>query len=144
MMQIRRRGLVTTALSLGVVCVLAATSPAKADPAADIRSVIQSQITAFQADDFVTAFGYAADGIRQMFENPDRFGQMVRDGYPMVYRPSSLRWLELRAAKGRQMQHVLVTDAAGRAHLLRYEMISTAQGWKIAGVYLLPAPDLGA
>jgi len=32
----------------------------------------------------------------------------------------------------------------GVVHILEYAMIQTADGWRIAGVQLLPAPDVGA
>ena len=40
-------------------------------------------------------------------------------------------------------QRVMITDAAGRTHLLDYEMIETPEGWQINGVSLLPAPETG-
>lgn len=63
---------------------------------AAIRGVIGSQLDAFEADDVDRAFGFASNGIRGMFGTPERFGQMVREGYPMVWRPGEVRYLELR------------------------------------------------
>jgi hypothetical protein len=108
-----------------------------------IQAVILGQIEAFRSDDFAAAFGFASDGIRRLFGSAERFGQMVRQGYPMVHRPAGLKWLDLREAHGRQMQRVQITDAQGRSHELLYDMVLTATGWKIAGVHLLPAPDVG-
>ena len=56
--------------------------PVRADDAA--RQVISDQIAAFQQDDFETAFTYASPMIKGIFGTPERFGQMVREGYPMV------------------------------------------------------------
>ena len=42
------------------------------------------------------AFDYASPTIRGIFGSPDRFGAMVQQGYPMVYRPSEVRYLERR------------------------------------------------
>lgn len=116
--------------------------PALANPA-DWRGVITRQIEAFRADDFATAFTYASPAIKGIFGTPEVFGQMVRQGYPMVHRPQSMRFLDAEELGGRQMQKLLITDAAGVSYLALYEMIETPEGWKINGVRILPAPDLG-
>ncbi|MEM9796734.1 MAG: DUF4864 domain-containing protein [Pseudomonadota bacterium] len=116
---------------------------AQADETA-IQGVIDSQIAAFRADDFETAFTYAAPGIQGMFRNPTNFGRMVREGYPMVWRPSQVEYLGTRTQGAIWRQDVLVTDAQGQVFTLAYSMVETAEGWKIAGVELLRQPDVGA
>jgi hypothetical protein len=108
-----------------------------------IEAVINDQITAFLADDFDTAFTYASPNIRQLFGSAQRFGQMVRDGYPMVHRPAEVRMLEQRPLGAGIDQRVLIRDAAGAVHLLSYMMIETPQGWQINGVQILRAPEIG-
>lgn len=110
----------------------------------DIRSVIGNQITAFQADDFGAAFGFASPTIKGMFGSPERFGAMVRQGYPMVHRPDEVRYLGLRQESGRQVQWVMIRDGQGRVHFLDYEMIEAEGGWQINGVRLLPPQGAGA
>ena len=61
-----------------------------------IRSTITGQMEAFRADDFERAFTFAAPNIKRMFGSPDRFGTMVRNGYPMVWKNTGVRYLELR------------------------------------------------
>jgi hypothetical protein len=117
--------------------------PALADEPA-IRSTIQSQIDAFLADDFETAFTYASPGIKGMFRTPERFGEMVRSGYPMVWRPAEVRWLDLRRDGARIVQRVMIIDQRGGLHLLDYLMIEGPTGWQIAGVQLLRNPVVGA
>ncbi len=117
-----------------------AEGPARAGA---IEEVISSQIEAFRADDFDAAFDYASPTIRGMFGSPERFGRMVREGYPMVHRPETLRFGDLREARGRLWQRVIVSDAAGRVHLLDYQMIETDGGWRINGVVLVPAQEAG-
>ncbi|MFN4158102.1 MAG: DUF4864 domain-containing protein [Gemmobacter sp.] len=109
-----------------------------------IESAIRSQIDAFLADDFATAFTFAAPNIKGMFRTPENFGAMVKNGYPMVHRPSSVRMLELREVAGGLSQRVMVTDAEGRTHLLDYQMLQTSDGWQINGVQLLKAAGVGA
>jgi hypothetical protein len=110
----------------------------------EIRGVIERQITAFQADDFAAAFTHASPGIKGMFGSAERFGAMVRQGYPMVHRPDEVRYLGLRTESGRQVQRVMIRDAQGRVHFLDYEMIETEGGWQINGVRLLPPQGAGA
>ncbi len=110
----------------------------------DIRGVIGNQITAFQADDFGAAFDFASPSIKGIFGTPERFGQMVQQGYPMVHRPEDVRFLGLRQEGGRTMQRVMIRDGQGRVHALDYEMIETPEGWQINGVRLLPPQGAGA
>jgi hypothetical protein len=114
------------------------------DPAEAIRKVISDQIAAFRADDLGAAFDFASPAIRDMFGDPDRFGRMVREGYPMVWRPSRFRFSGLDERDGRLVQGVLVTDQAGALHVLEYEMIPGAGGWRINGVTVRQAGDAGA
>ena len=65
-----------------ILVALALALPAKANE--DIEKVISNQIDAFLADDFETAFTYASPMIKDIFGTPEKFGQMVRQGYPMV------------------------------------------------------------
>ena len=111
---------------------------------ADIRATIDAQIGAFLKDDFVGAFEYASPTIRNIFRTPENFGSMVRNGYPMVWRPSDVRFLELREIEGALWQKVLITDAKGVAHVLDYQMIEREDGWKINGVRLIPQPGASA
>ena len=112
--------------------------------AGELNATIQKQIDAFLADDLETAFTYASPGIRQMFRTPDRFGDMVRSGYPMVWRPAEVRFLDRRAHPGGgEVQRVMIRDRDGQLHLLDYLMIPTPDGWQIAGVQLLRGGAVG-
>ena len=119
-----------------------AQDPMPPDPA--IRSVIQSQIDAFLADDFATAFTYASPNIQSLFGTPENFGAMVRGGSPMVWRPDDVRFGALEDRGGVLWQRVIVTDAQGRTHVLGYAMQQVGGAWRIAGVQILPAPDVSA
>ncbi|MEM8728787.1 MAG: DUF4864 domain-containing protein [Pseudomonadota bacterium] len=118
-------------------------SPGKAQ-GADIEAVIGAQLDAFKADAFDEAFTFASPMIQGIFRTPEVFGQMVRNGYPMVWRPGEVRFLELRDRDGRFYQLVEITDAKGANHVLAYEMIELDGAWKINGVRLLKAPDVAA
>ena len=111
---------------------------------ADIQSVITQQIEAFQQDDFEQAFTYASPNIQGFFGSSDRFGQMVVTGYPMVHRPDSVRYLELREIAGNLWQQVMITDAKGVIHVLDYQMKLIDGMWRINGVQILPPPGAAA
>lgn len=113
--------------------------PVRADDAA--RQVISDQIAAFQQDDFETAFTYASPMIKGIFGTPQRFGQMVRDGYPMVWRPSDVEFLEAEQIGKSLVQDVLIRDAEGVLYEVEYEMIQGEDGWKINGVRVKRAPE---
>jgi Domain of unknown function (DUF4864) len=108
-----------------------------------IQGVISQQFEAFRADDFGRAFEFASPAIRGRFGTTENFGQMVREGYPMVWRPGSIRFGGLEDIDGRMVQRVFVTDAAGRLHELQYEMIATGDGWKINGVRVMQPESTG-
>ena len=132
-----RRTILAAVLAVAAV----AGGPARAD-GEGIRAVIGAQIEAFLADDLAAAFGFASPGIRAMFGSPDRFGQMVRQGYPMVWRPGSVRYLDLREEGGRPVQRVMIVDAQGVLHLLDYVMQPGEDGWKINGVRYVAGPPM--
>ncbi|WP_298677850.1 DUF4864 domain-containing protein [uncultured Lentibacter sp.] len=117
--------------------------PAAADDVA-VQGVISAQIEAFKADDFARAFTFASPTIQDVFRTPENFGAMVKNGYPMVWRPVELRYLEARVIAGQLWQKVLVKDAAGERFLLDYRMINTAEGWRIDAVQLLELPEVSA
>ncbi len=120
-------------------------APVRADPASDaIQSVISGQIEAFRADDFETAFSFASPSIRSMFGDAVTFGTMVRNGYPMVWRPADVRFSGLTAQGDGMVQNVLVTDQAGVLHVLQYEMTPGPSGWLINGVSSSRSGDAGA
>ncbi len=131
-------------LRVFLFCVALALPAQAQDGNSAIRGVIQSQIDAFLQDDFATAFTYASPTIKGIFGTSERFGMMVRQGYPMVWRPADVQFLDLREMAGRTVQRVMITDGAGSVYLLDYEMIETGDGWQINGVQVLRPPSVGA
>ena len=136
-----RRILLSALFSVLLPLVAVAENPR--NPA--IESTIQRQIEAFLADDLATAFTFASPGIKGMFRTPERFGEMVRSGYPMVWRPAEVRYLDLRRhPPGGKVQRVMIIDQSGALHLLDYLMLETPEGWVIGGVQLLRGGAVGA
>ena len=137
-----RRGILAIILVVGLALPVTAADTLPSEPG--IELTIQSQIEAFLADDFSSAFTYASPNIRELFGSAERFGAMVRNGYPMVWRPDEFRFLELREIDGRYWQKLFVRDEFGAIHLLDYQMIQTPDGWLINGVQILRPPGVGA
>lgn len=113
---------------------------AAADPK-DMRDVIDNQLSAFQKDDFAQAMEYASPGLQQYFATPENFRRMVTQGYPMVWRPDTVQYLENRYEGGAFWQRVMIKDLEGKVHILDYRMLETADGWRINGVQILDASD---
>ncbi len=108
----------------------------------EIEATISNQIEAFQADDFTRAFTFASPNIRRIFRTPENFGRMVTQGYPMVWRPAAVEYLEQRTEAGAIWQKVRITDQKGGVHILDYRMLQTEDGWKINGVQLLESSSV--
>lgn len=129
-------------LGLALSLMLASGSVTAEEPGGSaIEGVIQSQIDAFLAQDPVTAFGYASPMIQGMFGTAENFGRMVQTGYPMIWKPSGVRYLGARTENGMTLQRVLVTDPSGATFLFDYEMVQLPEGWRINGVF--PVRDTG-
>jgi hypothetical protein len=125
----------------------AETAPASADAAEKpaIVAVIQGQLDAFRRDDADAAFGYASPMIQGMFGSPTTFIGMVRQGYPPVYRPRGVDFLDLAVVDGRLTQRVLLVGPDGAAVVALYFMERQPDGaWRIDGCVLLEAPGRSA
>lgn len=133
------------AIIAAILIAIASLSPAVAEDAkTGVQSTIQGQLDAFQKDDFAKAFTFASPNIKRLFGTPDRFGQMVRGGYPMVWRPSEVQFLEFKERNGLTSQIMLFRDANGVPVVLEYFMVQTEDGWRIDGVQPVEAPDVAA
>jgi hypothetical protein len=133
------------AFMAGLAMLITVGQAARAEePNDSIEGVIQDQIDAFLADDVATAFTFASPSIQSIFQTPENFGMMVRNGYPMVWRPTDVDFAELRDVAGGLWQRVIVTDQAGRVHALDYNMVEVDGIWQINAVQLLEMPEVGA
>ena len=107
----------------------------------DVQATINGQFQAFLEDDVRRAFSFASPSIRSIFKTPQNFGDMVQRGYPMVWRPAHVTFLDHKEVAQGRTQDVQIFDSAGTAHYLRYFVTQTPNGWKISGVQLLDAAD---
>jgi len=131
--------LLLVALGLAVSLAAHAGGVSKAD-AQKVRAVIQAQLDAFASDDAKRAFSYAAPGIREMFGTPERFLAMVREGYPVVYRPASVGFLKPEANGRTVIQAVEMADGDGTLWVAVYHLERQRNGaWRITGCELVPS-----
>lgn len=108
--------------------------------AAGIESVIRSQVEAMRADDWAGAFTYASPTIQGIFRDPDNFSRMVTTGYPMVWKPRSVKAGALTETPRGLMQTMIFEDAEGRFFIADYLMQEVDGVWRINGVSIRPAP----
>lgn len=120
------------------VCALALWPAAHAAPLSPaderaVRSTVQAQLAAFAADDAPLAFSYAAPNVREALGTAAGFMAMVREAYPVVYRPASVAFLQPDSRDGQVFQRVQMLDAAGEAWLATYSLQRGGKGWLITG-----------
>lgn len=125
---------------LSILLTILAAMPLRADENA-ARDVISGQISAFGTEEIGRAFGFASPFIQEKFQTPETFGRMVREGYPMVWRPSEVTFLEAREFGGKLWQEVFLRDAAGRGWIAEYELVEVDGELRINGVRIREAPE---
>ena len=139
-----RTTLATLLLLIGFGCPVWAEGSLSPQDQAAIQATITSQLQAFQHDDAAGAFGYAAPSTQGVFGTPDNFLDMVRRGYPPVYRPHSVEFSALGDVDGQIMQNVELVGPDGLPYTARYTMEREADGsWRIIACELLQSRRLG-
>ena len=115
-----------------------------ADEKADIQSTISDQLRAVASDNFIEAFTHASPGIKDIFGTVENFSNMVKKGYPMVWRYNNFEFLNLEETPQGYSQIVRITDQNDKLFLLKYFMKNVAGIWKISGVSIIEASDFSA
>lgn len=125
-------------LSLGPAL---AEEPVGSDSA---RSVIQSQLDAFDKGAVSDAYTFAAPNIQRLFPTPEVFGKMVEGGYPMIWDPSRVEFLDAISRGSMIVQRLRVVDQAGVPYIAEYAMLQVEGEWRIAGVEIVRDDSYGA
>lgn len=108
-----------------------------------ICRVIVAQLEAFQANDGMQAFFYAAPTIRQQFQTVANFMHMVRTSYPVVYRPREVLFGQLTEMQGFPAQIVFLMSQEGEIFQATYLMEQLpSKDWRIAGCFLAPIEEV--
>ena len=120
----------------------AAQAPAQApeDTRAAVE-VVMRQLEAFRRDDFDTAYTFASQEIRQVWDRQG-FETMVRQGYPEIARSTYAFIAHARRAdSGHLYLAVKIGGANGNTIEALYEMVREDGRWRINGV--VTKPDTG-
>ena len=99
-----------------------------------VRHTISSQIDAFIDKDVKKAYTFAAPNIQAQFPSPDIFGLMVRNGYPVIWKPKSYKFTTFKDLGNRCIQRVLFQSYNGSLESYDYILEKNGSLWKIAGV----------
>ncbi len=97
------------------------------------RAVIAAQLEAFKQGDSAKAFSYATPNIQTMFGDADTFMQMVRDGYDVVYRPASVRFVKFETDGMNALHAVQMIDRQKTLWNVYYVLQKRPDGtWRIS------------
>ena len=100
----------------------------------EVRNTISSQIEAFKENNIKKAYTFAAPNIQAQFSNPEVFGLMVKNGYPIIWRPKSFKFTKFQDLGNKSIQRVLFQSYDGRLETYDYILEKYDDLWKIAGV----------
>ncbi len=99
-----------------------------------VQTVVQSQLAAFAKDDADKAFSYAAPELRKNIGSSSAFMAMVKNSYPVVYRPASVAFLKPESSGDDVIQRVQMLDASGASWLAVYSLQRQKdKTWRISG-----------
>jgi len=99
-----------------------------------VQAVVQNQLAAFANDDADKAFSYAAPQLRKTIGSSAAFMAMVKNSYPMVYRPASVFFLKPDSVGEDLVQRVHMLDANGASWLAVYTLQRQKnKTWRISG-----------
>ena len=136
------RTIFTTMLTVFFMSFSALIFPANAQDTSDnqalqAQSVISDQLSAFIAGDGDRAFSHAAPTIKQRFQTPERFMDMVERGYGPIYRSSTYDFGRNSIQGNQVMQELILTDQKGNTWQSIYVLMKQADGsLKIMGVQM--------
>ena len=104
---------------------------------AESRAVIEQQIDAFRRDDGAMAFSFASPELHAIFQTPERFMSMVRNGYAPVYRPKTYGFSNVAETAEGLTDTLAIEDGEGQAWTAVYTLEKQPDGsWKITSCHL--------
>ena len=107
----------------------------------EVHYTISSQIDAFKKNDVNEAYTFAAPNIQAQFPNPDTFGLMVRNGYPIIWKPKSFKFVKFKDLGDKCIQRVLFQSYKGSFETYDYILEKNNNLWRIAGVLTIKSAD---
>ena len=99
-----------------------------------VQTVVQNQLAAFAKDDADKAFSYAAPELRKTIGSSAAFIAMIKNSYPVVYRPASVAFLKAEVSGDGVVQRVQMLNASGTSYLAVYSLQRQKdKTWRISG-----------
>lgn len=112
------------------------TSMAQADETTDRKesqAVIEAQLEAFKQGDSAKAFSYATPNIQTMFGDAETFMQMVREGYDVVVKPVTVRFVKFETDGMNALHAVQMVDRQKTLWNVYYVLEKRSDGtWRIS------------
>lgn len=105
----------------------------------DLYSVVSNQLAAFRADDFRSAYQYAASGVQQKF-TPKQFEAMIRANYPAIARASRVEFGPIQAHDASAVVQVFFFAPGGSVRSVLFSLLAENDSWKIGGVEEVRVP----
>lgn len=124
-------------LAMALLLMLITPEPSRADPQADVKWIIESQIAAFRRGDFDTAYVYAAPDLKAQFSSANQFAEDVRWRLPMVWDPQEMRFLNQRSTTSGLSQMATMVDRHGDRYLVNYQMVNLGGYWRVLRIEVL-------
>ena len=129
-----RWGLFTKKVSIIALFISLLSTLVFADESEMAKNTISSQIEAFKQNNIEKAYTFAAPNIQAQFPSPEVFGSMVKNGYPIIWRPKSFKFTKFQDLGNKFIQRVLFQSYDGRLELYDYILEKYDDQFKIAGV----------
>lgn len=105
-----------------------------------IQRVIADQRAALIDGNAERAFGYATEGIRKQFGDPDTFMAMVRTSYAALLGARYVEFLEGAVIDGLVVQPLRLIGADNTVRVALYTLERQADGgWRISGCSIAPS-----
>ena len=99
-----------------------------------VQTVVQNQLAAFASGNADKAFSYAAPDLRKSIGSSAAFMAMVKNSYPVVYRPASAVFLKAEGSGDEVVQKVHMLDTSGTPYLAVYSLQRQKdKTWRISG-----------
>ena len=99
----------------------------------ETRAVIEAQLEAFRQDDGPKAFSYATPNVQTMFGDAETFMQMVREGYDVVVKPVTVRFVKFETDGSNALHAVQMIDRQKTLWNVYYVLQKRPDGsWRIS------------
>ena len=99
-----------------------------------VKEIISSQLMAFKEKNIEKAYSFAAPNIKSQFLNAENFGLMVKNGYPVIWRPKNYRFVKFSSNGTRSIQRVLFRSYTDAILTYDYLLEKFSNEWRISGV----------